>query len=755
MGELIHLSSQEIKESLEIARELISHGIPVFSAPPCPAAHGGTCHIAGHGAGKTPFHLPREWQKTVPAPVWLERWEPGHALGMVGGHLADVLDVDPRHGGDASARELRRAGDWPRTFGRQTTPSGGEHFVISPTGERETNGFMPGLDLQSGAAAPDAHGTHGRGFAYLAPTVKPSKVTGEPAPYRWLEAPDLALLADFAGSDDSIEGVRTRIAAHRARRSAPPAPGDSPFVTASAATSQLFAGPGRADAGERVFTPEEARAYTAPVLERLRAARIGEIEERCNAAAVQLAHFVPAFLTVDGAMKVLRDALSTTPYDEHHPASAWTVEKFRPVLDGRRPPADGWKASARESTELEGLLTPQVSTAAAPPADAVEALLAEMLTLDQVKERPAPRPLIKGLLNLDSAAWLIGAPGCRKSFVALDMACHVAAGRPWQGLKVTQGPVVIVAAEGAGGLGKRIKAWEVVHGPLPAGVHVLPRPVQAGDRAAWAVLVEACRRLAPVLVVGDTQARLSVGLDENDATDMGHFIEAVDAVKRATGACVMPIHHTGRKGGDARGSSAIDGAQDTELKVEKGEGLRGRLLVEKQKDLDERPALELAFVSVVVGADEDGEPITSLALASDPFVIAAAATGPVDERALSAREADRRLAVLLQQAEPWETGYSGHQVHLIKVLLYIGGTTGLTKAEARHNLIETFGPIARKSFDGAWDKVLSLRSAREEPLAVNVRGEKWMIDADALESLKPGQTTRGDIRRTSVADIVS
>lgn len=749
MGELIHLSPQEIKESLDIARALIEHGIPVFAAPPCPAAAGGRCDRAGHGTGKQPFHLPKHWQKTIPSPVWLDPstpngWRPGWALGMVGGHLADVLDLDVQHDGETSARELRGGGDWPRTFGRQSTPSGGEHFLISPTGEARTAGLLPGLDLQGGK--PD--GT-GRGFAYLAPTVKPSKVTGEPAPYRWLEPPDLALLADFAGSDDSVTGIRTRVVGRRTARhltSNPPpsaTPGESPFVTASEATSQLFAShSSEADkwGSERVFTPEEARAYTAPVLERLKAAVVGEIEERCNATAAQLSHFVPAHLTADGAMAILRDALAGTAYDEAHPASQWTVEKFRPVLDGRRPPADNWKASAREATTLEGLLTPQVSTAG-PAADAVEALLAEMLTLDEIKERPAPKPLVKGLLNLGSAAWVIGEPGCRKSFVALDMACHVAAGRPWQGLKVTQGPVVIIAAEGAGGIGKRVKAWEATHGPLPAGVRILPRPVQAGDRAAWAVLVEACRRLEPVLVIGDTQARLSVGLDENDATDMGLFIEAVDAIKRATGACVMPIHHTGRRGGDARGSSAIDGAQDTELKVEKLEGLRGRLVVEKQKDLEEGAPLELAFVSVVVGVDEDGAPITSLALSADPFVIASGA-GPVDERAESAREADRRQSVDLMREEDWETGYSGHTIHVVKILLYVGGATGLTKAETKAGLIESFGPIARKSFDGAWDRVLSLRSAREEPLAVNVRGARWAIDGEALAELKPGESPR-------------
>ncbi len=748
MSEAIPLSEHEIKEALDIARDLVQHGVPVFAAAPCPAAHGGTCEVPGHANGKEEFHRPAAWQQIGPSLAQLERWRPGWALAMVGGHVADVLDVDPRAGGDASAAELKAAGQWPRTFGTQSTPSGGEHHVISATGERETNGFMPGLDLQSGAAQPDERGSHGRAYAWISPTVKRSKVTGQLAPYRWIERPDIEALTDFAGADDSVEGIRTRVAARQAAR-APRTDersagqgvrgggaegSENPFVTAS--ESQLFGGQGGRPDGPREFTPDEARAYVEPVLARLRAARIGEIEERCNAAAATLYHFVgPGLLTVDGGMQLLREALAHTAYDPAHPASAWTVEKFVPVLDGRRPPLDGWKATARVAPSPSRALEQN----GPPPADAVDALLAEMLTLTEVRELPPPRPLIKGLLNLDSEAWIIGAPGCRKSFVALDMACRVALGMPWQGLDAPAAHgVVLIAAEGAGGLGNRVRAWEVRHGALPDGVRVLPRPVQAADRAAWAVLVEACRRLAPGLVVVDTQARSTVGLDENDARDMGLYVDAVGAIKRATGACVLSIHHTGRKGGDARGSSAIDGAQDTELKVEKGEGLRGRLLVEKQKDLDERAPLDLAFEVVQVGVDEKGVPITSLVLAADPFAVESSA--PLAD-ASAREESDLRTA--LHATAEWERGYGPMQVQIMRVLLHVGGSVGLTKAECFASVLQNFYPdgTARtkgSSFRTAWTRVLELRDRSGEPVAVNVRGEKWVVNEDTLADLPPG-----------------
>ena len=46
-----------------------------------------------------------------------------------------------------------------------------------------------------------------------------------------------------------------------------------------------------------------------------------------------------------------------------------------------------------------------------------------------------------------------------KSFVALDMACCVAIGRPWHGRAVKQGRVLYCVGEGAAGFPKRLRAW--------------------------------------------------------------------------------------------------------------------------------------------------------------------------------------------------------------------------------------------------------------------------------------------------------
>lgn len=712
--------SAEQAEALETARRLIRAGVPVFSAAPCP---GETCTRPGHSDGTQEYDLPREWQKTVPSEVWLDRWQPGHALAAVGGLACDFLDVDPRNGGEGSEAEMRAAGQWPTVFGVAETPSGGNHYVISPTGERKITGLMPGIDLQSGSPETDGRG-HGRGFVWIAPTVRKSKVAPfEPKTYRWLQEPDTDWLQDFA-EDSSLEGLRTRIAAYRARgTTGHRGPGD--FRTS------------------REFTEEEARDFLRPLVEALETAEIGDIENRCNNLAVALSHFVPDFWTHEFAFDVLRIAVAKTAYDPAHPAARWELGKFHAVIGNTagRGPTDAWR----------GVRRPEAVDPATATLDEVDELLAEMLTPGEIMTAEPPKPLIKGYLNLDSESWLIGAPGSKKSFLALDFAAHVAAGMDWHGRKVTRGRVVYVAAEGASGLGKRLTAWQLQHARvLDPGLVTLPRPVQSKDAHAWSVLVRACQRLDPVLIVLDTQARVTVGLEENSATEMGIYVEAVRALREATSACVLSVHHTGRRGGDARGSSAIDGAQHTELTLESVPGsLDAVLRVSKQKDLEELPDYPIRLARHQTGVDEDGEPVTSLAVVegtgTDGFVTASGVR----------RHRETEQTVIGEPGSDWiirAAGESEVRAQLLQVVHDVGQGAGLTMAEGRkHAAARWYGGrqvrTARdgeglniSTFDRAWKHFVTL--AQEvgdvEPVFRSAGGQRWAINEMFIDGRQSG-----------------
>jgi Bifunctional DNA primase/polymerase, N-terminal len=119
---------------LDTARHLVEAGVPVFVAPP--------------GWPEKSSAAVKGWQTTTPDPAQVDRWQPGWALCAVGGHAVDFIDVDPRNGGQESVAEIARSGHWPASFGRQRTPSGGWHYLISPLGQRKGT-LADGIDTRA------------------------------------------------------------------------------------------------------------------------------------------------------------------------------------------------------------------------------------------------------------------------------------------------------------------------------------------------------------------------------------------------------------------------------------------------------------------------------------------------------------------------------------------------------------------------------------------------------------------------------
>jgi hypothetical protein len=249
----------------------------------------------------------------------------------------------------------------------------------------------------------------------------------------------------------------------------------------------------------------------------------------------------------------------------------------------------------------------------------VDALLAEMLDTDALDNMPALEPLVGNLLHLDTLARVIGPSGHMKSFVTIDFAGHVGTGKPWHGQHVHQGTVVYLVAEGARGIRKRVRAWEQHHGLRMQNVKFLPRPVQAMD-PEWLTLIEACKRLGPVFIIVDTQARVSVGVEENSAKEMGLVIDRMEQLRAATGACVLVIHHTGHVGDHGRGSSSAKGALQSELHVSKRGDRASNTVVTiktgKQKDDEQGADLEFGLRVVDIAGEftPEGKPLTSVVL---------------------------------------------------------------------------------------------------------------------------------------------
>ena len=221
----------------------------------------------------------------------------------------------------------------------------------------------------------------------------------------------------------------------------------------------------------------------------------------------------------------------------------------------------------------------QIERVALPAIDklAFEFSRADSLELTEIKW------VVDDYIEADSLAQVFGDPGGGKSFVAIDLACCVATGKPWHGHDVKQGSVFYIAGEGHNGLARRLKAWQIGNGTSLAGVPLYKshRAAQLYDATEAAVVAEAIKELSaeanciPSMIVIDTLAR-NHGGDENSTQDMNAFIQHLDVyLRQPWKCCVMVVHHSGVADKDrSRGSTALKGALDAEYKCQLDSGTK-------------------------------------------------------------------------------------------------------------------------------------------------------------------------------------
>lgn len=241
---------------------------------------------------------------------------------------------------------------------------------------------------------------------------------------------------------------------------------------------------------------------------------------------------------------------------------------------------------------------------------------------DLANEDIAGDPIVKHFLDRRSFAQIYGPSGEGKTFVALDIAYHVAAGKPWMGHKVDGGPVLYLAYEG--NLRRRVKALRQRMGYVKAPLYIDSSAYDLRDVGGQQALsqslavIKQAQGQYPVLIIIDTFARAMMGGDENSAQDVGIFTQAVDELIRETTACVLIIHHSGKDASKgARGSSALRAALDTSFEVS-----NRTITADKQREEDMADALRFQLQPVNVGIDKDGEAITSCIVEADGSPVA-------------------------------------------------------------------------------------------------------------------------------------
>jgi hypothetical protein len=227
------------------------------------------------------------------------------------------------------------------------------------------------------------------------------------------------------------------------------------------------------------------------------------------------------------------------------------------------------------------------------------ALKDRVLRLSQTRDLTPAEPLIGNLLYRNTLAQYSAERGSYKSFVAVGLACAVAAGKGWGQHQVpNRGRVVYVAAEGVSGIGLRVRGWCAQFGVDPEDLEdwlfILPEPFQLGDQLVDVTeAVELVREFDADLLILDTRHRCTVGLEENSATDQGVAIDSAERIRRAADCTVLVVHHTGANG-NQRGSTAWPGAVWSELSSTRtghvedngGKPMGVTITVDKHKDAE-------------------------------------------------------------------------------------------------------------------------------------------------------------------------
>lgn len=242
-----------------------------------------------------------------------------------------------------------------------------------------------------------------------------------------------------------------------------------------------------------------------------------------------------------------------------------------------------------------------------------------LLTGDDLCNLPTFQWRIKGVLPAYGFAVLFGPSASGKSFLALDMLQSLSLNRDWFGHKVNQCSVTYVALEGEAGVANRVKAYKARHGSTSVNMRYVTQSfnlLNTDDINALATAILAAG--TGDVVVLDTLNRATPGTDENDSKTMSLIISSAKILQELIGGLVLLVHHTGKDSSRGmRGHSSLHAALDCAIEV-KRQGDQHEWIVAKSKDSEDGASHPFSLEAVAVGIDEDGKPITSCVIVSNP-----------------------------------------------------------------------------------------------------------------------------------------
>lgn len=268
---------------------------------------------------------------------------------------------------------------------------------------------------------------------------------------------------------------------------------------------------------------------------------------------------------------------------------------------------------------------------------------------DECKNRAPKQWLIKGVIaKAESSSWY-GAPGSMKSALLTDLAVHVAAGQDWRGFKHKERcGVVYFAFERADLVRRRLSAYALRDGHIGLPIAVADSIVDMVSPACVDVIVatihaaEARFGCSVGMIVIDTWSKgiAAGGGDEDKAREQNIVAANLKRIHELTTVHIAGIGHSGKdESRGERGSNARQGDVDLQVQIT-GDSVKTATVV-KANDQADGTLTSFAMETIALGADADGDPITT-GILSRAAVPAAPKTSRLSDRQVLALDALRK-----------------------------------------------------------------------------------------------------------------
>ena len=233
-------------------------------------------------------------------------------------------------------------------------------------------------------------------------------------------------------------------------------------------------------------------------------------------------------------------------------------------------------------------------------------------SIDEIKNFPPAKYIVKDVLTRNSIAALYGPSGSGKTFLTYAMTFAISDGEDFFGYRIAPCEVLVVSLEGQSGLAQRVQAQRK-RGSDGSRIKFTTSPLSLNFADDIDALIATAHdhEIHDGLIILDTLNAAMVGLDENSSTDMGRAVAALKRLRDETGCAVMVIHHSGKDSSKGlRGHSLLHAALDSVIEVSRDGDRRGWKLT-KAKDGADGEEHQFRLDVVELGIDDDGDTITS------------------------------------------------------------------------------------------------------------------------------------------------